>query len=382
MRLVYDNIVFAIQKYGGISVVWQELLQRLQKFAQFELKYLDTNQTQYYNYFREKLNIADEDILSIIDHAKYSRYFPVRLKADVPFLFHSSYYRYCTNPNAINITTVHDFTYELYNGGLKQKVHSWQKNSAIRHSAHIVCISENTKKDLLRFLPDVDESKVSVIYNGVSDVYNVLKDKSRDDISLLPFPSKSYVIFVGRRDSYKNFDLVVKGVAATNLNFLIVGSPLNEAEIKSIDFLLSPERYRCMSHVKDEQLNILYNHSAALVYPSSYEGFGLPVLEAQRAGCPVIALNASSIPEVIDNTPLLMQKLSVEELKSKLDLLKNQEIINQVRLEGITNSMQFSWQRMAGQYLELYQNIANGTSYSLGSLQYIDSRGHGEEPLC
>ena len=357
MQIIYDNIVFAIQQFGGISVVWQELLQRLQESSQFELKYLDIDQTLHYNYSRDNLNIADEDILSLIKHSKWSRYFPVKLKVDEPFLFHSSYYRYCTNPKAINITTVHDFTYELYNGGLKQKVHSWQKNSAIRHSAHIVCISENTKKDLLRFLPDVDEYKVSVIYNGVSDVFNVLKDKNRENSSFLPFPSESYVIYVGRRDRYKNFYLLVKGVAATDLNLLVVGSPLSESEMKSVEMLLSPERYRCMSHVKDEQLNILYNYAAALVYPSSYEGFGLPVLEAQRAGCPVIALNASSIPEVIGNTPLLMQKLSVNELVGKLNKLKNHELINRVRQEGINNSMQFSWQRMANQYIELYRQM-------------------------
>lgn len=352
MKLVYDNIVFGIQRFGGISVVWQELLSRIANHIQ-DIEYIDIDQSQ--NYSRSKLDIPAGSIIQHIRHPKVSRYMPVRMHGDEPFLFHSSYYRYCTNRNAINITTVHDFTYELYNSGLRQKVHTWQKNAAIRHSDAVVCISENTKRDLLRLLPDVDEAKVHVIYNGVSDTFCQLHEPA--EAAQLPFPENSYVVFIGRRDSYKNFDYVVRSVAATPLNLLIIGSQLNEAERKDIELHLSPKRYQCLSHIPDERLNQLYNHAAALVYPSSYEGFGLPVLEAQRANCPVIALKASSIPEVIGATPLLMTELSDAELISKLQLLDNQDLMQQVKKEGLTNARRFSWQEMASQYEELYQGL-------------------------
>ena len=127
MRIVYDNIVFAIQKFGGISVVWQELLSRVRQAAQVELKYIDVNQSLVAeNYSRSKLDIDEKDVLSVIKCPMVSRYLPVSLTESQPFIFHSSYYRYCANPKAINITTVHDFTYEYFVKGLKQKVHTWQ----------------------------------------------------------------------------------------------------------------------------------------------------------------------------------------------------------------------------------------------------------------
>lgn len=352
MKLVYDNIVFDIQRYGGISVVWQELLSRMSKQIQ-EIAYIDGCRST--NHSRGKLTILDSSVMQQIKYPRLSRYFPVKLQLDYPFIFHSSYYRYCSNPKALNITTVHDFTYELFVKGLKQKIHTWQKFSAIRHSAAVVCISENTKRDLLKFLPDIDEGKIKVIYNGVSDVFHVIDDPL--DESELPFPTHSYVVFIGRRDFYKNFDLTVKGVAATKYNLLIIGSQLNDQERKIVEQYLPSSRYKCLSRVSDECLNLYYNYAAALVYPSSYEGFGLPVLEAQRAGCPVIALNTSSIPEIMGDSPLMMREPNVKELVQRLRLLSNPTIVKQVHDDGLVNVQRFSWDNMAKQYLRLYEEL-------------------------
>ncbi len=355
MRLIYDNIVFAIQKFGGISVVWKELLERMQNTHELPLKYIDVDNDKVSNYSRSKLDIKPSDVLSTIKYKNIERYMPVHIESDEPFLFHSSYYRYCKNPKALNITTVHDFTYEFFVNGLKQKIHTWQKFSAIRHSAAVVCISENTKRDLLHLMPDVDEAKVKVIYNGVSESFH--KINGSPDHTELPFKKYSYVVFIGRRDSYKNFDLVLKSVSATSLNLLIIGRQLNEQEKKEVAFLLPPTRYKCISNITDEYLNLLYNYAAALVYPSSYEGFGLPVLEAQCAGCPVIALKASSIPEIIGKTPLLMHELTDKEMIDKLTLLENKELMNDVRSEGFINSKRFGWEAMSDEYAALYKEV-------------------------
>lgn len=370
MKLIYDNIVFGIQRFGGISVVWQELLSRMSE-TNWDIKYIDVDAKQLDNYSRGKLSIPGKSVIQTIRHPRLSRWLPVRLQSEESFIFHSSYYRYCVHPQALNVTTVHDFTYELFVKGIKQKLHTWQKFSAIRHSAAIVCISEHTKRDLLKYMPDIEEKKVSVIYNGVSDIFRVLDEKP-DDIRL-PFPINSYVVFIGRRDSYKNFELVVKCVAATSFNLLVVGSPLSEAEKTFTENLISPERYQCMSHVPDERLNELYNYAAALVYPSAYEGFGLPVLEAQRAGCPVIALNASSIPEVIGKTPLLMSNLTEQEMINKLCLLSDIDLRNRIKAEGQLNSQRFSWEKMHNQYQELYQELMKGNKALTNRLSPLEN---------
>ena len=350
MYLFFDNIVFDLQKSGGISVVWYELLNRIQHNNSYSVRYIDNRRD--INPYRKKLDICNDTILKGDTFILLTRYLPVTIKEQQKFIFHSSYYRYCNNPSAVNITTVHDFTYEFYRGGIAKKLHCWQKYQAIRHSKYIVCISENTKRDLLRFLPDIEEDRIRVIYNGVSEDYYPLEKDQTDN---LPFEKGSYVVFVGARSGYKNFDFLKRCIAKSKYNLVIVGSALSEEERLSLEQYVSQNRYCCMGFLPNKELNVIYNHAAALVYPSAYEGFGIPVIEAQRAGCPVIAYNGSSIPEIIGDTPLLMSDLSEKELLDKLEQLSDSELMEKVRADGLENAKRFSWDKMYQGYLDLYK---------------------------
>lgn len=350
--ILFDNVVFDLQKSGGISVVWYELVRRFLENNTLDVSFIDNGNTT--NKYRKDLNIAVSAISGRDMYIPISRYLPVRINASEPFIFHSSYYRYCKSSYAKSITTVHDFTYEYFRNGFKKRLHCWQKYNAIRHSDYVVCISENTKKDLLKFLPDVDESKIRVIYNGVSEDYDVIdEDTERKE---LPFEKGKYLVFVGNRvDEYKNFSLLKRCVSSSKYNLVIVGSKLSEEEKIELEKYLPKDRYKCMGFLPNEELNVIYNYAAALVYPSSYEGFGIPVVEAQRAGCPVIAYNASSIPEVIGDTPLLMNELTDEEFLKKIELLSDEKLMKEVRSAGLENSKRFSWDIMYQNYLELYK---------------------------
>lgn len=350
MKIILDNIIFSLQQNGGISVVWYELLCRLLKENGFQPRFIDNQ--KYDNPFRRRLNLEEEYVYEG-NFSRWSGICPVHIKETRPFIFHSSYYRYCNNPKAVNITTVHDFTYEYFRSGPAKWKHCWQKYQAIRHSQYIVCISENTKKDLLKFLPGINEDRISVIYNGVSDDYVVVpKQEKLKDIPFAPF---SYVVFVGSRTGYKNFELVKKSIAQSKYNLVIVGTEPNGTEDDRIKEFISKNRYFCTGFLANDQLNVIYNHAAALIYPSSYEGFGIPVIEAQRAGCPVIAYNGSSIPEIIGETPLLMNELSERELLSKIDLLSDNDLMGITRNAGLENSRRFSWDKMYYEYLDIYR---------------------------
>lgn len=349
--LIIDNIIFSLQKSGGISVLWYELLSRLIK-ENINLICLNYKNN---NLFARGLSFEN---VKVIDKQKslflsIRRYLNLHLKMKEPFIFHSSYYRTCYNPNAINITTVHDFTYEYFEHGLRKWIHSWQKNRAIRNSDYIICISENTKKDLLKFLPDIDKSKIRVIYNGVSNDY--FQKHNNYELNI-PFEPLTYVLFVGARNDYKNFKLSVEAIAKTDLNLVIIGAPLNKDEFTFVESNLKDRnRYYCTGRISNNQLNDLYNSAYALLYPSSYEGFGIPVIEAQKAGCPVVAFNGSSIPEIIGRTPLLLQNLSVDDLIKCINLLKDASLRERIVAEGLENSKRFTWDKMYENVLTLYE---------------------------
>lgn len=356
VKLYIDNIVFSLQKSGGISIVWYELLKRLiSSELMGNICFLEYNLAKT-NLFRRILPLPQDGIMR--KHyflLSIQRYINPKIRDKNKFIFHSSYYRTCSSSNAINITTVHDFTYEYYVSGIKKKIHCYQKYRAIRHSDYIICVSENTRKDLLKFVPNINPDKIRVIYNGVSDDYSLLSGYNEAE---LPYEKKSYAIFVGSRASYKNFSLSVKALRNTTLNLVIVGSSLTKEELCLLEKNLEG-RYYYAGRISNKKLNLFYNGAFCLLYPSSYEGFGIPVLEAQKAGCPVIAMNASSIPEIIGDTPLLLKELSCSAVKRSLTDLYNENLREQIIRKGIKNAQRFTWDRMYSQVKDLYDYILN-----------------------
>lgn len=355
VMIVLDNIIFKLQTSGGISVVWYELIKGLlNRNLEFRcIEFVDTN-----NINRDRLSIPDNLILCRNPKLwRLKRYFNLRVDGMCDkFIFHSSYYRICSSKNAANVTTVHDFTYEYYCSGIKKWIHCRQKYNAIRKSDYIICISENTKKDLLKFLPDVAQKPIEVIYNGVSDDYYRIAD--REELSL-PFAYNSYLLYVGSRDRYKNFRLSVEIAAATGLNLVVVGAPLRKDEFVLLNTLLGKDYYTVLNGLTNQRLNMVYNGAKALLYLSVYEGFGIPVLEAQKAGCPVVAYKMSSIPEIIGNTPLLINSLSIGQVVALIHKLDDAAYRDEIVSEGLKNASKYTWDRMSNRILDIYREILN-----------------------
>lgn len=184
MNVYLDNIVFSLQSCGGISVVWSELIKGMADRLGASGLHLISGEACRGNMFAGRYDAPVVPLESRL----LERYRDVRLAEHEPFIFHSSYYRLCRNRNALNVTTVHDFTYEYFVRGVPRWVHIGQKHRAIRQSDAIICISENTKRDLLKLLPGVDGRKVHVVYNGVSDDYRVLPAAERAEV-----PFRDYV---------------------------------------------------------------------------------------------------------------------------------------------------------------------------------------------
>ncbi len=349
MKIIFDNIVFSLQKAGGISVVWKYLLENVMTVSDIDYQCIEYEGAEN-NLFRKTIKIP-ESKLKILSHKLLSlkRYFSPKIGCNSSFIFHSSYYRYCKNTSAVNFTTVHDFTYEYYSKGIKKWLHCFQKHKAIKKSDYIICISETTKKDLFMFLPEIDRSKVHVVYNGVSDNYYLVKTVENSKFG-------DYVIFVGAREGYKNFKLAVETLKETRFNLVIVGKELSNAEKKMLISQLGSSRFFELGRISNDELNKIYNNAFCLLYPSLYEGFGIPVLEAQKAGCPVVTLNAPSIVEIIgDKTLVAKDKHSINE---KLLMLEDNEFRQKTIQLGLQNVKKYSWEKMQQEMTMLYQKAS------------------------
>ncbi|MDH4558237.1 glycosyltransferase family 4 protein [Pseudomonas sp. BN417] len=332
-----DNIVATLQRTGGISILFRELEQRLtrDKIAFTKISYDQTETSPGHIQTRPR---------------PLERYRPCKLKHPKhTSIFHSTYYRIPAQKDNLRIiTTVHDFTYEKFVGGLRKLVHSTQKNHAIKNSDAIICVSHNTRNDLLDLLPDITPEKIFVVHNGVSSGFYPAKERAL----------KNQVLFVGQRGRYKNFLSVVKALSMLNEISIscVGGGPFTKEEFEILEKNI-PGRYKHLGYIDECELNSQYNNSIALIYPSLYEGFGIPVIEAMRAGCPVIAVNSSSIPEVAGDAALLMERGTPDEIKSALEKLEQSEYREKLISLGISQAEKFSWERTYQETLSVYRQL-------------------------
>lgn len=359
MELLLDNIIYSLQHGGGASVVWTEHINRLLRDSRFKTRFIEYEGAAS-NVFRKNLNIP-QDLLDIKPRTLFSikRYLDIKSRRDAPYIFHSSHYRIDKCPYARNVTTVHDFVYERYITGIRQKIHSAQKWNSIRKADLIICISESTKRDLLNYLPDCDASKIVVIHHGVDESYHPLHTTA--DYSMnIPFSTGEYVLYIGNRlTKYKNFDIVVDVCAEMKTPLVMVGGePSSEEEDNRLKSKLSGSGFVHYRGLSNQNLNELYNRCKVFIYPSLYEGFGIPVIEAQRAGAPVICVHSSSIPEIVGDSDLCIKGVVNPAVVSDcIRALDNQEFRNKEINKGLENSKRFSWDITYQKTTEAYMSL-------------------------
>ncbi|MGV0960279.1 MAG: glycosyltransferase family 4 protein [Limnohabitans sp.] len=347
--VLLDDLIYWLQKNGGASRYWYELSSRLIQSGVevYQMRRLEATP----NPWALALN-PERSIAAGKTNIKISRYldcsFPRELKSQKStFVFHSSHYRVPLDKTVANVVTVHDFTYEMYKSGLALAVHVWQKKRAIRHADVVICISEFTKVQLIKLYPEFADKRIEVIYHGVGVEFFREEDRPEE-------PSNE-VVFLGVRDSYKRFDLAID--AARHLPdkvLAVVGPSLSPEEKVDLDAKI-PGRWKHYGRLSDEALRTLYNCAFCFVYPSDSEGFGLPLLEAMRAGCPVVCANLTVFPEIAGDAALFAAEQTGAAYAQQMARLNDTDLRAEMIAHGLERVLLFSWENCFNKTLDAYQ---------------------------
>ncbi|AJI47693.1 glycosyltransferase family 4 protein [Francisella philomiragia] len=367
MKILYDHQIFTEQKYGGISRYFYELIREFhqQKNIDFDVSLFLSN-----NYYISDKEYAD--YINFLPNTKfkgkwriYNTFNKIKtinlLKKNEFDVFHPTYYdpyflKYIGNKPYV--LTIHDMIHEKFSDmfSLNDTVRR-NKKLLVEKAIKIIAISENTKKDLIDLLK-VDENKIEVIYHGNSLAFN--KDISESSNMYIP---EKYILFVGERRIYKNFDFFIESVTpilTKNKDLFIVcagGLEFNKKDLEKFSqagILNQIIQY----NIDDNSLAYLYNNALMFIFPSLYEGFGIPILEAFACDCPVLCSNTSSLPEVAGDAALYFDPYSMESIKNTVEYaLSNKKVREDLIVKGQDRLKKFNWNKTAYLTKKLYESI-------------------------
>ena len=367
MKIAFDYQIFSQQSYGGISRYYSRLTTELLKLEQNVSIFAGVHRNNYLS------NLPN----GVVKGRKLAKYPPktaklfqrvnhylteYQIKLWHPQVIHETYYSnfsYSSNC-APRIVTAYDTIHELFTKEFnKNDLITQRKITTFNRADHIISISHNTKKDLIEFF-GIPSEKISVIHLAS----NIFSHNALN--SIFHNSSKPFLLYVGPRAGYKNFNCFLEAVSQSQklideLDIVAFGggilSSAEQAIIHSLGFKNGQVR---QIGGGDSVLASLYQEAIAFVYPSLYEGFGIPPLEAMAHQCAVISSNSSSMPEVIGSAAEYFDPEKPDSIKVAIEnVVFSPGRIEDLKVRGLERIKDFSWQKCAQETLSVYEKIVN-----------------------
>ena len=365
MKIAFDYQIFSQQSYGGISRYYSRLTTELLKLEQDVSIFAGVHRNNYLS------NLPN----GVVKGRKLAKYPPktaklflrtnhyltsYQMKLWKPEVIHETYYsNFKPNLNNVpRIVTAHDIIHELFTKEFnKNDPITQRKINSFNRADHIISVSHNTKKDLIELF-GISSEKISVIHLATDNASMINQFYSGEKYS------RPFLLYVGPRAGYKNFVGLLKAVSQSQklINEVDIvafggGHFLSEELIKIKSFGFKEGQVKQIGG-DDSVLVSLYQEALAFVYPSLYEGFGIPPLEAMAFRCPVISSNTSSMPEVIGDAGEYFDPKEPESIKVAIEkVVFSQSRIRDLKTKGIERLKIFSWENCAKETLKIYKNI-------------------------
>jgi glycosyltransferase involved in cell wall biosynthesis len=362
-----DGIVFEQQAYGGVSRIFHEILPRMCDYDNnLRLSLLTSGP------LRQNLPVHPQithKALPPVDRLlQPGRFFWLqkqKIRAWVQRLYipdsknkiwHSTYYTLPFHWQGLTVVTVHDFINErfpqLFQGSF-YKHFVKLKQEAILSADLVICNSYTTKQDIYNFY-NINPNNLHVTYWAYGSVFKKLKEDQPDKL-------KPFFLYIGSRNEYKNFVQLLTAYShwpgRNDVDLVVVGSAWTNAEHKQLTRRGIMQHVRLLSNVDDKQLCQLYNRASAFIYPSLYEGFGVPLLEAMACGCPIIASRIPSTQEIAGECPIYFELSETNSLLQAFGQVLTEGNNSERTKQGLTHAKRFSWEKTAKQTLDLYKTL-------------------------
>lgn len=362
LRILYDHAIFTRQAHGGFSRYYTELISRIAADPCVRVSLfmglhisgydLDQHSDRFERFFgvRRPISRGTYRLTANVNRWFFSR-FAQKCAAD---LIHETAYLNLPVPGAKRIVTLHDLVPERM-PHLRIPIDSMfaKKRESVLNADGVICISERTRQDMLE-LYGQPRGKVVVIHHANSLVLPV------SDCPPVSFP---YILFVGSRGTYKNFTVLLEAYGQSQMLRKAVqlvcfgGGPFRDDEFQRIARLGLANQVHWFTG-PDRLLVNLYAHAKAFVYPSLYEGFGIPLLEAMHYGCPVVASRASCFPEIAGEAAEYFEPTSTEHLRAKLiTVLDDPCLRDRMIQKGHEHELMFNWDRCAKETVNFYRLV-------------------------
>lgn len=374
MRTLYDHQAFTIQKYGGISRCFVELYKNMPIYVEPSISLCRSDNV----YVKEIMSVPPKEtkidrflnshefkgkwyIQMILNrHREHSKDWNIKhsinlLKQGDFDVFHPTFFNDYFLPYLDGkpfVLTIHDMTPELYpNYFGRENPQIMMKRKLAPLASAIIAVSENTKRDIIRIL-GIPKEKVHVVYHGCSF------PSAEEQTPPFNFP---YILYVGGRGWFKNFIPFVRESAPVlkkhkDLHVVCTGKPFINEELKLFEELDLSSRFIRKFAATDLELSTLYHHAECFVYPSEYEGFGIPILEAWKSNCPVLLSHTSCFPEIAKDAAVYFHDNDLAEKLEKILTMSVDEkaaLLSKQRLR----LADFSWKSSAAKLAQIYQSL-------------------------
>jgi glycosyltransferase involved in cell wall biosynthesis len=366
MNVLFDPQVFSFQEHGGISRYYYQLFKTFLGMEgitpELIIRYSNNryitniNDIHVKQFFPAHRFKGRNEIIKLLNRMFVRKNFHRQLDLDI---FHPTYY----HPYFLDfigdipfVLTIYDMAHEHYPRMFSRfDFTSEHKKKVALKANRIIAISEHTKNDIVTLLK-IPASKI--------DVIPLATTLSRTDAKVpsIPVPNH-FILYVGKRNTYKNFFFLLQALRVlfkTDTKYSLVcagGGTFTKHEIREIERLHLSGRI-IQIHADDTLLAYLYSKARAFVYPSLYEGFGIPVLEAFACACPAIVSNRSSLPEVGGDAAQYFDPENQESLVTALsEVLNNNDAADHMREKGLERVKLFSWDDTAQKTLETYKKV-------------------------